>query len=56
MRGFRNACKILVRKPEGKSTLEKSRHRWENGSWGNGSVKLWTGCSWLRVGTSGGLL
>jgi hypothetical protein len=23
-------CKILVRKPEGKKPLEKSRHGWEN--------------------------
>jgi hypothetical protein len=26
----RNACTILVRKPEGKRTLRRHRHRWED--------------------------
>jgi hypothetical protein len=33
---------------DGRKILE-----WILGRWGG---KLWTGCSWLRIGTSGGLL
>jgi hypothetical protein len=28
--GSRGACRVLVRKPEGKRQLGKPRHRWEN--------------------------
>jgi hypothetical protein len=56
----RNLYKVLMGKPEGKRLLERQRHRWENGikidlreiGWG----ELWSGFSWLRIGTVGGLL
>jgi hypothetical protein len=49
---------FLVGKPEGKMPLGRSRRRWEDGfkmdlreiGWG------WSGFSWLRIGTVGGLL
>ena len=47
-------------KPEGKRTLERSRHRWENNIMMDlqqvGCGGVWTGSSWLRIGTGGGLL
>jgi hypothetical protein len=56
----RNVCRVLVGKPEGKRPLERSRRRWEDGikmdlreiGWGG----VWSGLSWLRIGTVGGLL
>jgi hypothetical protein len=42
---MRNAYKILVRKHEGKRTLGRPRHRWED------NIRIW-----LRLMTSGGLL
>ena len=48
---------FLVGKPEGKRLLGRPRHRWEDnikmdlqevGCW------VWTGSSWLRIGTGGG--
>jgi hypothetical protein len=50
---------ILVGKPEGKSPLERRRHRWEDGTkmdlryigWG-----VWSGFTWLRIVIVGGLL
>jgi hypothetical protein len=48
---MRNACKILVRKPElgisGRIKLE-----WILGKYG----EVWTGFNWLRMGTNGMLL
>jgi hypothetical protein len=45
---------VLVGKPEGRRTLGRPRHRWEdNMKWDLG---LWTGSSWLRIGTGGGHL
>jgi hypothetical protein len=59
--GERDACRVLVGKPEGKRPLERYRHRWEiilrwifrkwDGGW-----RAWTGLSWLRTGTGGRLL
>jgi hypothetical protein len=55
----RNVYRVLVGKPEGKRPLERPRRRWENG------IKLdltkigwavWSGFTWLRTGTDGGLL
>jgi hypothetical protein len=54
----RNVCS-LVGKPKGKRPLRRPRHKWEDGiridlweiGWG-----MWSGFTWLRVGTSGGLL
>jgi hypothetical protein len=50
---------FLVGKPEGKRPLEKPRRRWEDGiktdlreiGWG-----VWSGFTWFRIGTGGGLL
>jgi hypothetical protein len=56
---MRNEYKILVGKPEGKRPLGRARRRWKGntrmilGKWGG---KMWTGCLWLRIGTSGGPL
>jgi hypothetical protein len=55
----RKLWKALVRKPEGKRPLRRSRRRWEDGirlvlretGWG-----LLIGFDWLRIGTAGGLL
>jgi hypothetical protein len=51
---------VLVGKPEGKSPLERRRRRWED------EIKIdlreigwrgvWSGFTWLRIGTVGGLL
>jgi hypothetical protein len=52
----RGAYGILVGKPEGRRPLERPRPRWED------DIKMdlqevgWTGLSWLRMGTGGGLL
>jgi hypothetical protein len=51
--------KILVGRPEGRRPLGRPRRRWEDNikidlqevGWG-----AWTGLSWLRIGTGGGLL
>jgi hypothetical protein len=46
-------------KPEGTRPLGRHRHRWEDNfkkilmKW---DVGVWTGSSWLRIGTGGGLL
>jgi hypothetical protein len=55
----RNVYRVLVGKPERKSPFGRPRRRWENGiktdlreiGWG-----VWSGFSWLRIGTVGGLL
>jgi hypothetical protein len=55
----KNVQRVLVAKPEGKRPVEKPRRRWENGlkmdlretGWG-----VWSGFTWLRIGTVGGLL
>jgi hypothetical protein len=59
MGGGRNVYRVLVGKPEGKSPLERPRRRWEDGirmdlreiGW-----LVWSGFTWLRIGTVGGLL
>jgi len=46
-----------VRKPEGKGPLGRQRRRWEdNIKMDLEDVGLWTGSSWLRIGTGGGQL
>jgi hypothetical protein len=48
-----------VGKREGKRPLERPRYRWENGikmdlleiGW-----NMWSGFTWLRIGSGGGLL
>jgi hypothetical protein len=55
----RKMYRILVGKPEGKRSLERPRHRCEDGiriylreiGWG-----VWSGFTWLRIGIIGGLL
>jgi hypothetical protein len=56
-RAMLNACKILVGKPEGKSSLGRHRYRWED------NIKMvkiqsedWTGLIWFRMGPSERLL
>jgi hypothetical protein len=59
MAGGRNVYRVLVGEPEGKRLLERPRRGWEDGigvnlreiGWG-----VWSGCTWLRIGTVGGLL
>jgi hypothetical protein len=56
---MRNAYKILVGKPEGKTPLSRPRRRREDKigmNLGRQSGKLWTSFIRLRRGTSGGLL
>ena len=59
MRERRGVFRVLVGKPEGKRSLGRPRHRWED------TIKMdlqevrWgalTGLIWLRIGTGGGLL
>jgi hypothetical protein len=55
----RNLYRVLVGNPKGKRPLERPRRRWEDGIkmdlreivWG-----VWSGFSWRRIGTVGGLL
>jgi hypothetical protein len=55
----RKVYRILVGKPEGKTQLGRPRLRCEDGirmdlteiGWG-----VWSGFTWLRIGTVGGLL
>jgi hypothetical protein len=59
IREDRKVYKVLVGKPEGKRTIGRPRHTWEDGirmdlveiDWGARS-----GFNWLRIGTCGGLL
>jgi hypothetical protein len=54
--------RVLVGKPEGNRPLERLRRRCEDGikmelrelAWWGGGV--WSGFTWLRIGTVGGLL
>jgi len=60
MREGRSVYGVLVRKPEGKIPLVRPRRRWEY------NIKMdlqevecegvWTGSTWLRIGTGGGRL
>jgi len=53
----RGVYRVLVGKHEGKRPLGRPRRRWEENiilqKWG---VGVWTGSSWLRIGTGGGHL
>jgi hypothetical protein len=57
----RNVYSVLVGKPEGKIPLGRPGHRWEDGikmdlreiGWGEWA---WSGFTWFRIGTVGGLL
>jgi len=49
--------RVLVGKPEGKSQLGRPRHRLkDNFKMDLGDVGVWTGSTWLRIGTGGGHL
>jgi len=59
MGDMRDVYRVLVGKPEGRRLLGRPRRRWEDnikvyvhkvGFW------VWTGSSWLRIGTGGGHL
>jgi hypothetical protein len=55
----RNVYRVLVGKPEGKRPLERPRLRWEDGIKMNIRQivwEVWSGFTWLRRGTVGGLL
>jgi len=55
----RSVYRVLVGKPEGKRPLGRPRRRWEeNIKWifRKWDVGIWTGSSWLRIGTGGGKL
>jgi hypothetical protein len=60
MGNMSNAYKFFAGKPDGKRPLRRPRHRWENNIRMDfretGLDSLWTGCIWLRKGTSGRLL
>jgi hypothetical protein len=55
----RNVYRVLVGKPERKRPLGRPRRKWEDGvkmdlrdiGWG-----VWSGFTWLSIGTGGGLL
>jgi hypothetical protein len=56
---FRNAYNILVGTPEGKTPLGRLRHRWGDkirNDLREMGRKVWTGCIWLGIRTSGGAL
>jgi hypothetical protein len=51
--------RVLVGKPEGKRPLGKPRRRWQDNikmSLQKVGKGVWTGLSWLRIGTGGGHL
>jgi hypothetical protein len=55
----RGIYRVLVGKPEGKRPLERPRLRWEDNikmDFRKWNVGVWTGSSWLRIGTDGGHL
>ena len=55
----RGVYRVLVGKPEGKRPLGRPRGRWEDiirWSFRKWDVGVWTGSSWLRIGTAGGHL
>jgi hypothetical protein len=53
---MRNAYKILVGIPEWNRLLGRPKRRWEDNIRMNQGKKVWNGCIWNRIRTSGGLL
>jgi len=52
----RCVCGVLVAKPEGKRPLGRPRHSWEDNfkiDLQEVGVGVWTGSSWLSIGTGG---
>jgi hypothetical protein len=55
----RNAYRVLVGQPDGKTPLGRPRRRWkDNIKWISERLDaaIWTGLIWLMMGTTGGLL
>jgi hypothetical protein len=55
----RNVYRVLVRMPEGKRPLGRPRRRWEDGTkmdLREIGCGVWSGFTWLRIGTIGRLL
>jgi hypothetical protein len=55
----RNVYRVLVGKPERKRPLERPKRRWEDGirmDLKEAGWAVWSGLTWLRLGTGGGLL
>ena len=53
----RGVYRVLVGKPKGKRTLGRPKGKWEDNIKmdlsGRGMRGVWTGSSWLRIGTGG---
>jgi hypothetical protein len=55
----RNVYRVLVGNPEGKRPPGRPRRRWEDGirmDLREIGSRVWSGFTWLRIGTVGGLL
>jgi hypothetical protein len=55
----RGVYRVWMGKPEGRRPLGSPRSRWEDNikmDLQGVGVGTWTGSSWLRIGTGGGLL
>jgi hypothetical protein len=55
----RGTYRILLGRPEGRTQLERPRHRRRiilKGIFKKWDGTAWTGSIWLRIGTGGGLL
>jgi hypothetical protein len=52
----RNAYRILVGKPEGKTPLGRPRRKWVDNIKMDLREIVWYGMDWIHLGTSGGLL
>jgi hypothetical protein len=55
----RNVYRVLMGKAEGKRPLGRPSHRWEDGiKWTLGRLvgRVWSGFTWLGIGTVGRLL
>jgi hypothetical protein len=56
-----NAYRVFEGRTEGKTPLERPRHKWEGNIWIDPRKircygMLWTRFIWLGIGTNGGLL
>jgi hypothetical protein len=60
MGGLRGVYRVLGGRPDGKRSLGKPRHRWENNiKWNFKTLEeeeAWAGLIWLRIATDGGCL
>jgi hypothetical protein len=59
MRAMRSASKILIRRTQGKKSLGKPRHRWENNTkmdLGKKGLSTWAEFIWLTFGYKSELL